>query len=167
VAEGGFKLQPLPGGECEARKARSEALSAAERAAVRENLQKQGKTIPFRCGLTRIGNGPARKVNLDGLPVYELTNYLSLDRIILDKTGIQGLFDISVTYGQDVSPMGNRDLRKPSDRADAAAAQPPRPPSGAESVFDAVRNQLGLELVPTTGPRTYYFVEHVERPTPN
>jgi hypothetical protein len=39
---------------------------------------------------------------------YELTNYLSLDRIILDKTGIQGLFDIEVTYGADVSPMGNR-----------------------------------------------------------
>jgi uncharacterized protein (TIGR03435 family) len=101
------------------------------------------------------------------MPVYELTNYLSLDRIILDKTGIQGLFDISLTYGQDVSPMGRRDISRPANPVDAAAAPTPRVPSGADPVFDALREQLGLELVPTMGSRTYYFVEHVERPAPN
>jgi uncharacterized protein (TIGR03435 family) len=36
-----------------------------------------------------------------------------------------------------------------------------------DPVFEALRKQLGLELVPTIGPRIHYFVEHVERPTPN
>jgi len=166
VAEGGFKAQPLKDGECESRVTRFEGLSDPERAVARQNLQKQGK-YAFRCGSVRIGNGLARKVNLDGMPVYELTNYLSLDRIILDKTGIQGLFDISLTYGQDVSPMGRRDISSPANPVDAAAAPTPRVPSGADPVFDALREQLGLELVPTMGSRTYYFVEHVERPAPN
>ena len=168
VAQGGFKLQPLKDGECEARVAPFGGLEALERFQARAELQNQGKPTPlWECGSVRIASGPARTVNLDGMPVYELTNYLSLDRIILDKTGIQGLFDISVTYGADVSPMGNRSRTPEAVPADVTPTQSPRVPSGADPVFEALRKQLGLELVPTTGPRIHYFVEHVERPAPN
>ena len=123
------------------------------------------------CGVTLTGqnepNPGARTLHLYGARVYDLTNYLSLDRIILDKTGTQGLFDIEVTYGADVSPMGNRVRPGSANPVDALPAQTPRVPSGADTVFDALRKQLGLELVPTMGPRTYYVVDHVERPTPN
>jgi uncharacterized protein (TIGR03435 family) len=63
--------------------------------------------------------------------------------------------------------MGNRVRAGSANPVDAAPAQTPRVPSGADPVFAALEKQLGLKLVPTTGPRTYYVVEHVERPTPN
>jgi uncharacterized protein (TIGR03435 family) len=160
VAQGGFKLKPLKDGECEARVAPLAGLAGLarmERMLAQQNV----------CGSLRIGNGAARTLYLSGSPVYELTNYLSLDRIILDKTGIQGVFDITVTYGDDVSPMGNRNRSDAANPADVAPTQSPRTPSGAEPVFDALRKQLGLELVPTIGPRSYYTIEHVERPSPN
>ena len=186
VADSGFKLQPLKEGECEARKRR---ISNEPKAPGNFGLvfaamfytDADGRQVG-NCGVTASGSPGARTVRLYGLPLHELTNYLSLDRIVLDKTGIQGLFDISVTYGTDVSPMGNRDscsnmrsaeaecrrqLAETQERLGITPVPAPNEPSGADTVFDAVRKQLGLELVPTLGPRTYYFVEHVERPTPN
>lgn len=151
VAEEGLKLQPLKDGECEARN--SKRISV-EGLTVEEALAQFA--LSRECGQFRITNpkpGVAREVNLIGLPLRELTNYLSLDRIILDKTGIPGLFDITVSYDANLSPM-----REPL---------PPMEPSGKESIFKEIEKQLGLKLVPTLGPRTYYFVEHVERPNPN
>jgi len=180
VADSGFKLRPLKEGECEARKLRSaeERVRNPPPAAAPGGpltiflggyKDADGRTIR-PCGMTLTGqnepNPGARTVHLHGQRVYELTNYLSLDRIILDKTGIQGLFDIEVTYGADVSPMGNR-VRAGSTLADVAPTETPRGPSGADPVFAALEKQLGLKLVPTIGPRTYYVVDHVERPTPN
>jgi uncharacterized protein (TIGR03435 family) len=175
VADSGFKLQPLKEGECEARKRR-----ISKEPSVPGNF---GLTFPAMsytdvdgrqvraCGFVGIGqnepNPGARTLHLPGARVYDLTNYLSLDRIILDKTGIQGLFDIEVTYGADVSPMGNRVRAGSTNPVDAAPAQTSRVPSGADPVFAALEKQLGLKLVPTMGPRTYYVVEHVERPTEN
>ena len=181
VADSGFKLQPLNEGECEARKLRlseERVRNPPPVAAPGEPLtiflggytDAGGRTVRG-CGVTATGqnepNPGARTLHLYGARVYDLTNYLSLDRIVLDKTGIQGLFDIEVTYGADVSPMGNRVRAGSANPVDAAPAQTPRVPSGADSVFDALRKQLGLELVSTMGPRTYYVVDHVERPTPN
>jgi uncharacterized protein (TIGR03435 family) len=86
----------------------------------------------------------------------ELIRYLDLDRIILDKTGIQGQFDIELTYGRYNSPM--REPRAPL---------PEGVVPGGDSVFDALRKQLGLTLVRARGPRIHYFVESITRPTPN
>ena len=175
VADGGFKLQALKEGECEARKRRiSQEPSVPGNAGLvfpaMSYTDAAGRTVGA-CGAGGIGqndpNPGARTLRFYGQRVYDLTNYLSLDRIILDKTGIQGLFDIVVTYGADVSPMGNRVRPGSANPGDAAPTQTPRVPSGADTVFDALRKQLGLELVSTMGPRTYYVVDHVERPTPN
>jgi uncharacterized protein (TIGR03435 family) len=94
-------------------------------------------------------------VNVLGSSLDLLTRHLSLDRIIIDKTGLEGrLFDIQLTYAPDKSPSRN-----------------PRPvpaePPGGDSIFVAIEKQLGLKLVPTDGPRTYYTIEHVERPSEN
>jgi uncharacterized protein (TIGR03435 family) len=186
VADSGFKLQPLKEGECEARKRRISAEPSVPGNfglifPAMSYIDADGRRVGA-CGMAENGSPGARTVGLHGLPLYELTNHLSLDRIVLDKTGIKGLFDISVTYGTDVSPMGNRDscwnrgaaeaeCRRNLAETAARLGIPPTPerrePSGADTVFDAVRKQLGLELVPTIGPRTYYVVDHVERPGPN
>ena len=181
VADSGFKLQPLQDGECEARKRRiteeqvrnppPAAPPGAPLTITLPGFTNADGRMVGACGSTGIGqnepNPGARTLRLHGQRVYELTNYLSLDRIILDRTGIQGLFDIVVTYGADVSPMGNRTRAGAADLADVAPAQTPRAPSGADPVFTALEKQLGLKLVPTMGPRTHYVVEYVERPSEN
>jgi uncharacterized protein (TIGR03435 family) len=169
VADSGLKLQPLKEGECEAR----EAADKAER----ENLGKPPITVQpdgqlvinftlagrMMCGssyyASRDGSRPppgAGTFTLMGAPMSELIRFLDLDRIILDKTGIQGKFDIELTYGRYNSPM--REPRAPL---------PDGVVPGGDTVFDALRKQLGLTLVRARGPRIYYHVESVTRPTPN
>jgi uncharacterized protein (TIGR03435 family) len=157
VDDGGFKLKPLKEGECAARTARADAagqgLDGVERLLAGLN------SGIWPCGAVGIG-GPrdgspppprSRTVNVAGGNLDLMIRNLSLDRIVLNKTGIQGLFDIQLTYGVDTSPM----------------REPPPPPPGAptgESIFAAMTRQLGLKLVPTRGPRTYYIIDHADRP---
>ena len=84
-----------------------------------------------------------------------LIRNLNLDRIVLDHTGIKGTFDMKVTYSVLTSPM--RDLYNlPANVV----------PTG-DSIFTAMEQQLGLKLIPVKGPRVYYTIQNVERPTLN
>jgi uncharacterized protein (TIGR03435 family) len=162
VADSGLKLRPLKEGECAARDAAIDAALAGQTGNDRLFAQLAlSSTIP-PCGFVGIGGprdgSPAppgtRTVNVLGGPLSELIRNLSLDRIVLDATGIQGLFDIQLTYGVYTSPM-----REP----------PPLPPGAplGEPIFSAIQRQLGLQLVPTRGPRTYYIIESADRPSAN
>jgi uncharacterized protein (TIGR03435 family) len=161
IAESGLKMQPLKEGECEAREIKApEGESQAERL---DRMLKALQRRPAICGSQFIG-GPqdgtkapprTRTVNVFGGPLDLLTRNLSLDRIIIDKTGLgERLFDMQLTYSIDNSPM-----REPPP----VGTEPP----GGDSIFIAIEKQLGLKLVPVIGPRTYYTIEHVDRPTPN
>jgi uncharacterized protein (TIGR03435 family) len=169
VAESGFKLKSLKDGECDARHADVE----------RERNENAGKTTPLeivngrpvinittaesmQCGYafyaSRDGSRPppgAGTFTLMGAPMSELIRYLDLDRIILDKTGIQGQFDIELTYGRYNSPM-----REPRVLPEGMVP-------GGDTVFAALEKQLGLTLVRARGPRIYYTIESISRPTPN
>jgi uncharacterized protein (TIGR03435 family) len=161
IAESGLKMQPLKEGECEAREDKApEGESKAERL---ERMLKGLARRPAICGSQFIG-GPqdgtkapprTRTVNVFGGPLDLLTRNLSLDRIIIDKTDLgERLFDMQLTYSIDKSPM-----REPQP----VGMEPP----GGDSIFLAIEKQLGLKLVPVVGPRTYYTIEHVERPSEN
>jgi uncharacterized protein (TIGR03435 family) len=173
VADSGFKLQPLKEGECEAREAASDKAKAENAGKPLFTVSADGRLLPnatlagpkgpMRCGYNhsgaRDGSQPppgAATQTLNGASMGELIRYLDLDRIILDKTGIQGQFDIELTYGRYNSPM--REPRAPL---------PDGVVPGGDSVFDALRKQLGLTLVRARGPRIHYFVESITRPTPN
>jgi uncharacterized protein (TIGR03435 family) len=158
VADSGFKLKALKEGECDARKAAADAALGPNKGDIFARLS----LVMTECGAVGIGGprdgSPAppgtRTVNVVGGPLSELIRNLSLDRIVLDATGLQGLYDIQLTYGVYTSPM----------------REPPTPPPGApfgEPIFSAIQRQLGLQLVPTRGLRTYYIIESAERPSGN
>ena len=65
-------------------------------------------------------------------------------RPVVDRTGLTGRFDFTLTW----APEGSTD-------------------TGAPSIFTAVQEQLGLKLEPTTGPVDVLVVDSVERPTPD
>ena len=169
VAESGFKLKALKDGECEAREA--EAKRVRSENSGKTTLLEPGNGTPvlnittaesMMCGFAfygaRDGSQPppgAATFTLMGAPMSELIRYLDLDRIILDKTGIQGQFDIELTYGRYNSPM-----REPRVLPEGMVP-------GGDTVFNALQKQLGLTLVRARGPRIYYTIENITRPTPN
>jgi uncharacterized protein (TIGR03435 family) len=92
-----------------------------------------------------------------GMTMANLAETLSqhLDRPVVDKTGLDGFFDLHLEWSPE---------EKPSDEKSAAAAQPPTGPS----IFTAVQEQLGLKLQAEKLPIDVVVVDHIERePTEN
>ena len=72
----------------------------------------------------------------------------SIDRIVVDQTGLSGKFDWEVQWVPD-------DLASDAKRPDGP------------SIFQAFRDQLGLKLEPTRDRVDVQVIDHVERPTPD
>ena len=84
-----------------------------------------------------------------------------LDRYVLDKTGVTGLFNIRLQFALDES-IG------PNVFGGGRPADPPPPDiEKAPSIFTALEQQLGLKLEKTKGPREYLVIDRVERPSEN
>jgi uncharacterized protein (TIGR03435 family) len=77
-------------------------------------------------------------------------------RTIIDKTGLTGTFNVHLKWASDPAPS-------PSDPAAAIPIADP----GAPSIFDALKEQLGLKLEPGRGPAEYLVIDHAERPSSN
>ena len=84
-----------------------------------------------------------------GLSMLSLAGALStgLDRVVLDRTGLEGIYDVSLHWSPD---FAQRD-------GDA----------NAPSLAAALQEQLGLTLQSTTAPIDVLVIDHIERPTPN
>jgi uncharacterized protein (TIGR03435 family) len=78
-----------------------------------------------------------------------LTELGASDLPVVDRTGLQGFFDISLKF-----PDGWR----PSPRPDAF---------GAASIFTILEEQLGLKLELRKTPTEILVIDHVEKPSEN
>jgi uncharacterized protein (TIGR03435 family) len=76
-----------------------------------------------------------------------------IDRPILDRTGLEGTFDIELTFSPIRPGLPGRDL--------------PTPATANPSLFTALQEQLGLKLESTKGPVDVIVIDHVEKPTPD
>ena len=83
--------------------------------------------------------------NTDG---FSLTTAPS--RPVLDQTGLNGKFDVTMTWG------------RPQPAGDATIPAPSSP-----DLLTAIQEQLGLKLEPTTGPVDVLVIDHIEEPSPN
>jgi uncharacterized protein (TIGR03435 family) len=72
-------------------------------------------------------------------------------RPVINKTGLDNNYDFSLTFAPVLPP----DVPAPPEFRD-------RP-----SIFDALREQLGLKLAAEKGPVEYYVIDSVERPSDN
>src|SRR4029077_8155719 len=78
-------------------------------------------------------------------------------RPVTDHTGLQGNFDIDLSFTPDQMPAG---------APPPGMALPPIDPNGP-SIFTALQEQLGLKLESQTSPVDTLVIDHVERPTPD
>jgi len=79
-----------------------------------------------------------------------------LDRQVVDKTGLAGRYNFTLTYAYDTSRRGTV-----GPDADPAAA-PDTP-----SLFTALQEQLGLSLKSARGPVEFLVVDRAEKPDAN
>jgi uncharacterized protein (TIGR03435 family) len=90
----------------------------------------------------------------------DLTAFLQLivlDRPVVDHTGIDGKFDISVTFTPDDSQFnGHPPPVRHADNGDTAP-----------ELFEAVKQQLGLRLEPRRALVDVMVIDRVEKPSPN
>jgi uncharacterized protein (TIGR03435 family) len=118
-----------------------------------------GKRPTLGCGGMMMGPGG---LNAAGIPVANLIPMLSrfLGRTVVDKTGLNGKYDVSLEWTPD----------------DAQAAQfapdgprPPQPPpdGAGPSIFTALQEQLGLKLESQKGPVEMFVIDRVEHPSEN
>ena len=109
------------------------------------------------CGMRMSPNS----VMAGGVPLAQLTQVLSqvTQRIVIDRTGLQGSFDIDLTFTLDGVP----NAPPPPPGAPALPSVDPNGPS----LFTALQEQLGLKLESERAPVEVLVIDHVERPTPD
>jgi uncharacterized protein (TIGR03435 family) len=76
------------------------------------------------------------------------------ERPVIDETGLSRYYDFKLSFLPDLPP----DI--PKDNLPAELFERP-------SLFDALRDQLGLKLVAQRGPVEHYVIDSIERPSAN
>jgi uncharacterized protein (TIGR03435 family) len=80
-----------------------------------------------------------------------------MDRSVIDQTGIKGGYDFALAYTMDLPPGVSES---------AIVNGAPLDTSGP-TIFEALRQQLGLRLEPRKGPVRIIVIDHVEKPSEN
>jgi uncharacterized protein (TIGR03435 family) len=75
-------------------------------------------------------------------------------RPVIDLTGLDKNYDFTLSFMPELPPDVSRDNLSPEVRD--------RP-----SLFDALKQQLGLKLVAQKGPVDHYVIDHIDRPSDN
>ena len=101
---------------------------------------------------------PAGMLSGTGLTMTNLVSALSslvpgLDRIVVDRTGLTGTFDIDLQWTPDIPLPGGSGV--------------PGAGSTAPSLFTALEEQLGLKIESARGPVEVLVIDSVERPAPD
>jgi uncharacterized protein (TIGR03435 family) len=126
------KLQPFPPGSC----------------TPRDFSEFPPPPVPNACRIFRSRSDPNVTWTANGITLDDFCILLSseLDRPVINKTGIDGRFNLQVQYAPDSTP-------------DDLTAGP--------SIFSALTDQLGLKLVAAKGPGDFLVIDHIEHPSAN
>ena len=104
-------------------------------------------------------------VEAQDVPISQLVFALTapLNCPVQDKTGLTGRYDFALRYSPDqgLGTYGN----PPAAGQQDPAASPAN--SSGSSLFTAIREQLGLKLIPVTISSEGIFIERIERPSEN
>jgi len=121
-------------------------------ARMQSNPTGPGMNIP----ITPIGPGEfqGRGVSMSYLCWFLSLQVQDKERPVIDRTGLAGTFDFNLSF-------------LPDQAADRALDRLPAEMRDRPSLFSAVKEQLGLRLVPENGPVQYFVIDHIERPSPN
>jgi uncharacterized protein (TIGR03435 family) len=109
---------------------------------------------PKKGSFSTHGSNRRSRMEANGVPLQSLTANLaqSLGRTVIDKTGLAGLYDFTLTYT--------------SDAAAGLPASADTEPSGP-TIFTALEEQLGLKLESAKGPVPVLVIDSAQKPSEN
>lgn len=117
----------------------------------RSDVPADARTGFPRCNTSFLTGSGVTTARLNGHSMARFAVFLqpTLERFVVDKTGLAGSFDVELTY-QDERLMlpGNK-------------------PKEGPALMTALPEQLGLRLQSTRGPVDVLVIDRVERPTPD
>lgn len=116
--------------------------------------------IHVRSGTWILGGGnPGIAFTGHDIPISAVETVLdwNVDRIVVDRTGLTGLYDIQLKW----TPEDHQAVRMEEEGGSLIPADP------GPTIFSALEKQLGLRLEPTRGPMDAIVVDQVERPSEN
>ncbi|HTM03853.1 MAG TPA: TIGR03435 family protein [Vicinamibacterales bacterium] len=93
--------------------------------------------------------------------IADLANVMQsavLDRPVIDRTGLPGRYDFTLTWTPDESQFRGLGVRVPP-----ASGDPNAPPG----LFTAIQEQLGLRFESTNAPVDALVIDHAEKPSEN
>lgn len=88
----------------------------------------------------------------------------SLNRLVVDRTGLEGDFDVELLFTPENIVELSKLVPSALQNARAASGAPPIDPNGP-SIFTAVQEQLGLKLDAQRGPVEVLVIDRAEKPT--
>jgi uncharacterized protein (TIGR03435 family) len=109
-------------------------------------------------------SGGMGEIHFQGTPMSTLAATLTwmVDRPVLDRTGLTGIYDLSLNWTPD---EGQIQVYRQAGSASASSADA-RDVSGP-SLFTALQEQLGLRLESAKGPVDILVVDRAEKPSEN
>jgi uncharacterized protein (TIGR03435 family) len=113
------------------------------------------------CGVMNMMGTPGRKrwtIGGTTLEHFAGTLSASMDHFVIDKTGVQGSFNIHLEFAADEHVPG-------ADKRYGPPTSFPEP--DGPTIFAALEQQLGLKLDAAKGPHGFLVIDHIERPTLN
>ena len=121
--------------------------------------ESDGQSTATGWAATVFFGGPPGQLVGTGVTMAMFANVLTryVGRPVVDRTGLDGSFDLALTF----------------DPASAAPGVPGAPPGPARtddtspSIVTALQEQLGLKLESTRGPIDVLVIDQAERPAPN
>lgn len=122
-----------------------------------------GPSVPYKGRMMRMGRG---QINAQEMRLQVLADSLSeqLGRTVIDKTGLTGTYDFTLTWTPDESQ--GQMFKGPPGGKEAGDGAPP-PETSGPTIFTAIQEQLGLKLESQKGPVEILVIDHVERPSEN
>jgi uncharacterized protein (TIGR03435 family) len=124
-------------------------------------------TGPIGCGTLLL---PAGRLRAGSVTADQIARILSrlpdFHRVVINETRLNGKFDLDLRWTPEwVTNLAESfpSLRgAPRSRQDAGAIDPDGP-----SIFDAIKDQLGLKLESRRSPRQVLVIDSASRPSPN
>ncbi len=119
---------------------------------MKANASPQDYKIPMNFGQDGVAVGA--RVPMPYLCWWLGQQLQTTQRPVIDLTGLTGNYDFTLSFMPELPPDVSKDNFSPELRD--------RP-----SIFDAVKQQLGLKLVPQKGPIDHYIIDSIDRPSDN
>jgi uncharacterized protein (TIGR03435 family) len=115
-----------------------------------------GPNDPLPCGFVR---SPPGLMAASGRTMAELTPMLAdvAGRLVVDKTGLAGLYDFTLKYAHEGRVVGLLALLGGTPPSDVDPDAP--------NIFTALQEQLGLKLESARGPVEVVVIDKIEKPT--